>query len=44
LGEGGQRSDDAFERFLLTPEFLGAFGIIPDRGVFERGVDLDELL
>ena len=35
-----QRDDDAFEGFALAPEFLRAFGVIPQRRIL---VQLDQL-
>jgi hypothetical protein len=34
LGQAGEGDHHAVECFLFTPEFLGFFGVIPDRGVF----------
>jgi hypothetical protein len=31
--------DHVFQRFFFLAEFLRAFGVVPDLGVFERGVD-----
>jgi hypothetical protein len=31
--------DHVFERFFFFAEFLGAFGVVPDFRVFQRGVD-----
>lgn len=39
-----QRQDDIFQRFFFTSEFLGLFGIVPDIGVFQFGVDLLEFV
>jgi len=32
--------DHVFEGFLFAAEFLRAFGVVPDLGVFQCGVDL----
>ena len=34
-----QDQDDVFEGFLLFAQFLGALGVVPDRGVFQRRFD-----
>ena len=39
--ELGQRQHDGFKRLLLAAQLLGAFGIVPDLGVFEFLVDFD---
>jgi hypothetical protein len=33
---------DKVEGLLLPAEFLGALGVVPDLGIFEREVDLSE--
>ncbi len=38
-GEPAQRHHDVVERFFLAPEFLCLFRVVPDRRVFQRGVD-----
>lgn len=35
----GQRQHDVLKRFLLAAQFLGAFRVVPDLGVFELFVD-----
>jgi hypothetical protein len=44
VGEFGveriQRVHHTFERFLLAAQFLGALGVVPDRRVFQRCVDV----
>jgi hypothetical protein len=34
LGEATQGHDHAVEGFLFTAQFLGFFGVVPDRWVF----------
>jgi hypothetical protein len=31
--------DDIFQRALLAAQFLCALGLIPDLGIFQRGID-----
>jgi hypothetical protein len=33
--------DHALERFLLAAQVLGAFGVVPDLGVFEFFIDFN---
>ena len=39
LGELVQHHDHVIERLLFLAQFLGLLGIVPDRRIFERGVD-----
>jgi hypothetical protein len=39
VGQGGDGDHHAVERFFLFAQFLGFFGVVPDRGIFERCVD-----
>ena len=43
-GDAVEDEDDAFERLLLLAEFLRAFGLIPDRRVFEFAADRVQLI
>ena len=36
---GFQHQNDVFQRFLLAPQFLGAFGVIPYFGIFHLLVE-----
>jgi hypothetical protein len=38
-----QRDHHAFEGFLFLAQFLGMFGVVPDRRVFQRARDFLEL-
>jgi len=42
--ELGQCLDDGFEGFLFAPQCLRVFGVIPDIGVFELGIDDQQAL
>jgi hypothetical protein len=37
-------ADHVFERLLLAPELLRPLGLVPDRRVLQRGVDLGQTL
>jgi hypothetical protein len=39
-----QGEHHAFEGFLLAAHFLGLFRVVPDRRIFEFGVQLFQLL
>jgi hypothetical protein len=39
-----QRQHDTVERLLLASQLLGALGVVPDCGIFERGVDGSQAL
>jgi hypothetical protein len=43
-GELGQSDHHAVESLLFLAQFLGAFRVVPDRGVLEPGVDGSQAL
>jgi len=43
-GETGQGADLGFQARALTPQFLGALGIVPDVGLLELALDFGQTM